>query len=49
MYEHVNVSAREKFCDFDQNYEEARKKLEDYHGYPAKVVRCDMEELISLK
>ena len=49
LYEHVDVAAREKFCGFDRNYDEAMKRLEYYYGNPVKVVRCVMEEVTSPK
>ena len=49
LYEHVDAAARDKFCGFDRNYEEAMKRLEDFYGNPVKVVRCVMEEVTSPK
>ena len=45
--EHVDEVAREQFAGYENNYEEAMKRLESYYGDPIKVVSRIVNEVNS--
>ena len=49
LIDHLDEAAKEKFVGYDDDYDEAMKRLKSYYGDPRKVVECSIKEVLSPK
>ena len=49
LIDHLDEAARDKFVGYDNDYDEAMKRLKSFYGDPRKVVDCSIKEVLMPK